>query len=169
MTDERPLQVRRGLFFEEFEVGQSITSPGRTVTEADVVGFAALSGDWNSLHTDAEYAAQHPFGQRVAHGLLGLCIAEGLADRLGFVERTALAFREIGSWKFSRPILIGDTIRVEVTVAETRPVRRLGGGLVAFAVKILNQDDEVVQRGRWDILVQGCERAPSSPSSTLYS
>jgi acyl dehydratase len=155
MADERTLQVRRGLFLEEFVVGETVISSGRTVTEADVVAFAALSGDWNSLHTDAEYAAQHPFGQRVAHGPLGLCIAEGLADRLGFVEGTALALREIRSWKFSRPILIGDTIRVQVTVAEIRPMHRLGGGLVAFQVKILNQDGEVVQRGRWDVLVQG--------------
>jgi 3-hydroxybutyryl-CoA dehydratase len=158
MAEEKTLQARRGLFFEEFEVGQTITSSGRTVTESDVVGFAALSGDWNSLHTDAEYAAQHPFGQRVAHGLLGLCIAEGLADRLGFVEKTALAFREIGSWTFRRPIFIGDTIRVRVTVVERQPVRRLGGGLVTFQVEILNQDDKVVQRGRWGVLVQGRER-----------
>jgi len=152
---EKTLQARTGLYFEEFEVGQSVTSSGRTITEADVVGFAALSGDWNAIHTDAEYAADHPFGQRVAHGLLGLSIASGLAMRLGILEETALAFREIGSWKFSLPIFFGDTIRVRVTVTSTKAMRRIGGGLVTLKVEILNQDDKVVQRGSWGVLVIG--------------
>ena len=154
---EKTLQARTGLYFEEFEVGQSIISPGRTITEADVVGFAALSGDWNAMHTDAEYSSDHPFGQRVAHGLLGLSIASGLAMRLGILEETALAFREIGSWKFSLPIFFGDTIRVQVTVTGTKAMRRIGGGLVTLKVEILNQDDKVVQRGTWGVLVIGRE------------
>lgn len=157
MTEKRELTARTGQYFEEFEVGGSITSVGRTVTEADVVAFAALTGDWNTMHTDAEYAAQHPFGQRVAHGLLVLSIASGLANRLGFLEGTALAFREIGSWKFSLPVFFGDTIRVSATVVETKPMRRLGGGLVTFKVEILNQDDKVVQRGTWGVLVKSRE------------
>lgn len=155
MTEERVLANRRGLYFEEFEVGQSITSPGRTVTEADVVGFAALTGDWTTIHTDAVYAAQHPLGQRVAHGLLGLSIGCALAVRLGFLEGTVLAFREIGEWKFSQPIYLGDTIHIQATVIETKPVRRLGGGQVTFKVKILNQDDKVVQHGTWGLLMMG--------------
>jgi 3-hydroxybutyryl-CoA dehydratase len=151
------LSVQRGLYFEEFEVGQSITSVGRTVTEADVVAFAALSGDWNQMHTDAHFAAQHPFGQRVAHGLLGLSIASGLAMRLGVLEGTALAFRELGSWKFSLPIYIGDTIRVRATVVDRKPMRRLGGGLVTLKTEILNQDDKVVQRGTWGVLIRSQE------------
>jgi 3-hydroxybutyryl-CoA dehydratase len=154
MTEKRELAVRTGLFFEEFEVDQSITSVGRTVTEADVVAFAALSGDWNAIHTDAEFAAKHPFGQRVAHGLLCMSIASGLAMRLGFLEETALAFREIGDWKFSLPVYIGDTIHMRATVTETKPMRRLGGGLVNLKVEILNQDDKVVQRGTWGVLVK---------------
>ncbi len=157
MTENRELIARTGLYFEEFEVGASITSVGRTVTEADVVAFAALTGDWNTIHTDAEYAAQHPFGQRVAHGLLGLSIASGLAVRLGFLEETVLAFREMGSWKFSLPIYIGDTIHVRATVVATKPMRRLGGGLVTLKVEILNQDDKVVQRGTWGVLVKSRE------------
>lgn len=157
MPEKTTLTARRGLYFEEFEVGQAITSAGRTVTETDVVAFAALSGDWNTIHTDAEYAAQQPFGQRVVYGLLGLCIAEGLADRLGFMEGTVLAFREFGSWKFSLPIFIGDTIRVWIAVDETKPMRRLGGGQVTFKVKLLNQDDKVVQRGTWRVLVKSRE------------
>jgi acyl dehydratase len=143
------------MYFEEFEVGQSITSVGRTITEADVVNFAGLTGDWTQIHTNAEYAAQHPFGQRVAHGLLGLSVASALAVRTGFIEETVLAFREIGEWKFSLPIFIGDTIRVRATVTATKAMRRLGGGAVTFKVEILNQDGKVVQRGTWGLLVKG--------------
>ena len=154
---EKTLQARTGLYFEEFEVGQSIISPGRTITEADVVGFAAMSGDWNAMHTDAEYAADHPFGQRVAHGLLVLSVASGLAMRLGILEETALAFREIDSWKFSLPVFFGDTVRVRATVTETKKMRRIGGGLVTLKVEILNQEDKIVQRGSWGVLVIGRE------------
>jgi 3-hydroxybutyryl-CoA dehydratase len=148
------LRVSHGMYFDEFEIGQSVTSGGRTITEADIVSFSYLSGDWNAIHTDAEYAAQHPFGQRVAHGVLVLSIATGLANRLGFMEETVLAFREIGSWRFSLPTYIGDTIRVRATVIESKPMRRLGGGLVTFKVEIINQKDEVAQRGTWAVLVK---------------
>lgn len=158
MAEKKLLPVRKGLFFEEFEVGQFISSPGRTITEADVVAFAALTGDWNSIHTDAVYAASHPFGQRIAHGLLGMSIAVALALRLGFLEGTVLAFREVSDWKFSLPIFIGDTIHMQASVVETKAVPRLGGGLVALAVEILNQNDQSVQRGKWTMLVMGREK-----------
>jgi len=157
MTEKRELSAPKGLYFEDYEIGQSITSQGRTVTEADVVAFAALSGDWNPMHTDAEFAAEHPFGQRVAHGLLVMSIATGLAVRLGFMEETVLAFRELGEWKFSLPVFFGDTVRVQATVTETKAMPRLGGGLVTLKVQILNQDDKVVQRGTWGVLVRGQE------------
>jgi len=149
------LSARTGFYFEEFEAGQSIVSPARTITEADVVAFAALSGDWNAIHTDAVYAAEHPFGQRVAHGLLIMSIASGLAMRLGFLEETALAFREIEGWKFSLPVYIGDTVRLRATVTETKAMARLGGGLVSLKVEVVNQDEKVVQRGTWSVLVKG--------------
>jgi 3-hydroxybutyryl-CoA dehydratase len=149
------LGIRTGLFFEEFEAGQSIVSPARTITEADVVAFAALSGDWNAIHTDAVYAAAHGFGQRVAHGLLIMSVASGLAMRLGFLEETALAFREIEGWKFSLPVYIGDTVRLRATVTETKAMARLGGGLVNLKVEVVNQEDKVVQRGTWGVLVKG--------------
>ena len=151
------LSIQESFYFEDYEVGQYVTSAGRTVTETDVVAFAALTGDWNPIHVDAEYAAQGLFGQRVAHGLLGLSIASGLAIRLGFMEETVLAFRELGNWKFSLPIFMGDTIRVRAEVSEMKEMRRLGGGLVTFKVQILNQDDKVVQRGSWLVLVKGRE------------
>ena len=150
---EKTLPTLTGMYFEEYEIGQSVTSVGRTITEADVVGFAALTGDWTSIHVDAEYAAQHPFGQRVAHGLLGLSVASALAVRLGFMEGTVLAFREINEWKFSLPIFFGDTIRVRASVVGLKAMPRLGGGAVTFKVEIVNQDDKVVQRGKWTVLM----------------
>lgn len=142
----------RGLYFEEFVENSVVTSPARTVTESDIGIFAGLTGDYNPLHTDAEYAARMMFGQRIAHGLLGLAIAGGLGWRIGFLEGTTLAFHEL-DWKFSKPIFIGDTIRIQVKVAEKRAMRRLGGGVVTFEVHVLNQRDEIVQRGHWKLLI----------------
>lgn len=105
----------RGRYFEEFEIGDEVETAARTVTETDVMLFAGLSGDYNQLHTDAEFARGTLFGERIAHGLLGLSIASGLASRLGFVEGTAEAFTGL-EWKFRGPIKIGDTIRVRLKV-----------------------------------------------------
>jgi 3-hydroxybutyryl-CoA dehydratase len=150
----QPLPNRSGYYFEEFEVGQRIITPGRTVTESDIVTYAGLSGDYNSIHTDAEFAADGQFGQRVAHGLLGLSIASGLAVRTGILEGTVLAFREIQQWKFSRPIYIGDTIHVEIEVESTKPMARLGGGLIELNMNVKNQDEDSVMRGSWLVLVE---------------
>lgn len=150
---KQPASGQRGMFFEEFEVGQQVVTPGRTVTEADVVTFAGLSGDYNQMHVDAEYSARGMFGQRVAHGLLGLSIASGLAVQTGVLEGTVLAFREINDWKFSRPIFLGDTIHVVMQVKETKPMARLGGGLVVLTLDVKNQKDETVMKGSWSTLV----------------
>lgn len=144
--------VPRGRYFEEFQIGETVVSAGRTITETDVVAFAGLSGDYTYLHTDAEAARNSVFGQRVAHGLLGLAIASGLTAQLGVIEGTALAFREL-TWKFSLPTFFGDTIHVQATVAELKPMRRLGGGSVTMEIKVINQDDKVVQRGEWIVLI----------------
>ncbi|HET7009908.1 MAG TPA: MaoC/PaaZ C-terminal domain-containing protein [Anaerolineales bacterium] len=148
------LPVRRGFYFEEFTVGQTVKTPGRTVTEADIVAFAGISGDFNLIHTDAVYAATTPFGQRVAHGLLGLAIASGLAVRTGVLEGTVLAFREVTDWKFSLPVFIGDTLAVEMTVTEVKPLPRLGGGSVVLELNVLNQSGATVMKGSWNVLVQ---------------
>ncbi|MGW8319168.1 MAG: MaoC/PaaZ C-terminal domain-containing protein [Candidatus Promineifilaceae bacterium] len=151
MTDQT--HQPRGRYFEEFAVGDTIVTSGRTVTEADIVHFAGLSGDYTQIHTDAAYAASGMFGQRVAHGLLVLSIASGLAVQTGMVEGTVLAFREL-AWKFSRPVTIGDTIRAEIEIIETKPVARLGGGSVDMKVNVRNQHDEIVHRGNWIMLVK---------------
>jgi 3-hydroxybutyryl-CoA dehydratase len=142
-----------GRYFEELEVGESIETPARTITETDVVMFAGLSGDYNPLHTDAEFAKGTMYGERVAHGLLGLSVATGLAARHGFVEGTAQAFTGL-EWKFRGPIMIGDTIRMRVRVRRKREMAKLGGGFIIFDVTLLNQRDETVQKGSWTVLVK---------------
>ena len=131
MTTRKLARVS-GLYYEEFEIGDSVESVSRTITETDIVNFAALSGDWNLIHTDAEYSKAQMFGQRVAHGLLILSIASGLAVRLGFMEDTVMAFRAVDGWKFSKPVFMGDTVRIRVTIEEKKEMARLGGGLVIF-------------------------------------
>ncbi len=142
-----------GLYFEELSIGDKMVTPGRTVTEADIVAFCGLSGDYNELHSNTEYAKQTPFGQRIAHGLLGLAITSGLTGRLGLMEGTAQAFMGL-EWKFKRPIFVGDTVQVRASVTHKREIKRLGGGLVIFDIALLNQNSEVVQEGRWTILLK---------------
>ena len=146
----------RGLFFEDFEIGLSLATAGRTITESDIVRFAGLSGDFNQIHTDAAYAAAGPFEKRVAHGLLVQSIATGLAVQSGFIEGTVLAFREI-TCKFSLAVFIGDTVHVKLEIVEKKALPRLGGGQIVMKFRVLNQDDKAVQRGRWVMLVQSKE------------
>jgi 3-hydroxybutyryl-CoA dehydratase len=141
------------MWFEEFEVGQQIITPGRTITEADIVTFAGLSGDYNQIHTNAEFASKTPFGQRVAHGLLGLSIVSGLAMRTGVLEGTVIAFREITSWKFTSPVMVGDTIHAVLNILETKAIPRLGGGSLVIEIVVQNQRDEVTMKGSWTALV----------------
>ncbi len=142
----------RGLYFEEFEVGATMRTRGRTITEADLVGFAALTGDFNPMHTDAEYSSNSFMGQRVAHGMLTISYAVGQAYQLGILERTVLGFRGLDI-KFSSPVYIGDTIHAELKVAETKAARRLGGGVVSLDIRIVKQDGVVAQKGRLSLLM----------------
>ena len=144
----------RGLYFEEIEVGKSLVTAGRTITEGDIVAFAGLSGDFNQLHVDAEYAKAGEFGERVAHGLLVVSITTGLIVQTGVMEGTVHAFREL-EWKFSRPVFIGDTIHASMTVTETKSLPRLGGGSATAKVAVYNQHDQVVHRGTMVLLVRG--------------
>jgi len=144
----------RGRYFEEFAVGDKMTSQGRTITEADIVAFAGLSGDYNPIHIDAEFAKAGMFGERIAHGLLILSVASGLAWQLGFMAGTADAFLSL-DWKFAGPTKIGDTIKVSAEVAQKREMPGSTGGMVVFNVEAKNQRDEVIQRGKWNVLVRG--------------
>jgi acyl dehydratase len=147
----------RGLYFEEFGVGQEIQTAARTVTETDIVNFAGLSGDFNFIHTNAEAAQETPFGQRVAHGMLVASIATGLSVQQGFIDGTTLAFREL-EWKFTKPVFIGDTVHVQIKVTETKAMARLGGGLVVFDARVVNQNGDVVHKGVMKMLIKGREK-----------
>lgn len=151
MSTDKPRP--RGLYFEELELGKRIVSAGRTITETDIVMFAGLSGDYNQIHTDAEYSRATQIGQRMAHGLLCLSIASGLAVQTGFMEGTVVLFREVREWRFLKPVFIGDTVHTVVEVTDKRELRRTGTGLVTLAVEVRNQKDEQVMKGTWEILV----------------
>ena len=144
----------RGRYFEEFNVGDKLTSQGRTITESDIVTFAGLSGDYNPIHIDAEFAKAGMFGERIAHGLLILSVASGLAWQLGFMAGTADAFLSL-DWKFAGPTKIGDTLKVSAQVTQKREMPGSSGGMVIFVVQVTNQRGEVVQRGKWSVLVRG--------------
>jgi acyl dehydratase len=140
------------IFFEDIEEGLQMKSPGRTMTEADIVGFAGLSGDYNVIHTDAEFSAKAPFGQRIAHGMLGLSMAVGLVSRNpGAEQHRIVGFLGL-TWDFRAPIFIGDTLHVVQTVVSKRTTKKPGMGLVIFDCKVLNQRGEVCQEGQWKVM-----------------
>jgi 3-hydroxybutyryl-CoA dehydratase len=149
----REIGQLRGKYFDEMIVGDVAESPGRTVTESDIMLFANLSGDHNPVHTNAEFAKTTIYGEQVAHGLLGLSIASGLAWRTGLLEGTAEAITGM-DWKFRNPICIGDTIRLRAEVRKKKEMPRLNGGFVTFTATLLNQRDEMVQKGTWTLLIR---------------
>jgi acyl dehydratase len=134
--------------FEQLAVGDAFVSRGRTVTEADVVGFAALTGDWHPQHADAEWAASSAFGERIAHGMLVVSFAVGLVP---FDPDRVVALRRVADVTFKRPVRLGDTIHVAGNVAELRELDDVTG-LVAFAWKVLNQDGRTACRARVEVL-----------------
>ena len=137
-----------GKYFDEYEVGEEYITPTRTLTETDVVMFAAMTGDYNELHTSEEFMKNTQFGRRLVHGLLGLAVSHGLLFRLGLFEGTAIAFLGIDSWTFKAPLFFGDTIRVRLQVAEAKASRsKPDRGIVKFFLQILNQEEVVVQSG----------------------
>jgi len=138
--------------FEEIEVGEEYESPGRTVTETDIVLFAGLSGDYNVLHTDAEFMKTSIFGERIAHGLLVLAIQSGLFSRATQAYAT-LAFVGL-RWKFKGPIKIGDTVRLRARVSAKQDDGKPDRGLVTVQRSLVNQRGEVVQEGETDLLVE---------------
>ena len=142
-----------GLYFEEFSVGQKIATGERVVSDSDIMTFADLTGDNNRIHTDEEFSKAGPFGQRVAHGLLGLSITMGLAWQTGILDGTVIAFREINEWKFIKPIFIGDMVRAELNIQQTKALPRIGGGSVLINAELKNQKDEVCMKGNLTILV----------------
>lgn len=149
-------------YYEDLEVGVEHVSPGRTITETDVVAFASLTGDWFPLHSDEEYSKQGPFKTRIAHGLLGLALTEGMKFRIPEFMRMAYLASLNWDYRFTKPILIGDTVRLKVRIDSKRRTKNPQRGVVVEYVTMLNQRDEVVGEGEHGLLIE-CRSATPSP------
>jgi acyl dehydratase len=144
-----------GLTFDQFELNDRFVSDGRTVTEADVVAFAGLSGDFNALHINAEFGKQTPFGERIAHGMLIVAMATGMANWLGIFAGTTIALVEQIT-RYKGAVRFGDTIHLELEVIEKKPSSKPDRGVVRFAARIRNQHEVVVVDGEWTLLMKRC-------------
>lgn len=146
---------RTGYRYEDLHVGMAFRSPGRTITDADLMGFAGLTGDFSELHTSDVYGKASQFGRRVAHGMLGLAYAHGLMwARTGELRETAIAFLGMSDWRFVGPIYIGDTIFVNYRIVELRESKsRPTQAIATFDVTLVDQNDRVLQTGRKALLV----------------
>ena len=142
----------RGKTWNEFEIGESAVSAGRTITETDTVLFACLTGDMNPLHTDAVFAEKSPYGRRIAHGAFGQSLMVGLAAQLGVFEGTTIALRQMDT-RFKRPIFFGDTVHVEMRVEDKKDLRNLDQGLVVFKAQLYNQDQQLLIDSTWTVLM----------------
>ncbi len=152
MTIAEESNAGAGRFWEDFSVGQTFKTRGRTVTETDVVGFAGISGDFHPIHVDEVYASKSPFGRRIAHGLLGLTIADGLSQAQGLMGGTIIAFLGL-EWKFVAPIFIGDTVHEEQEVSSLRETKDAERGILTLNCRLTNQKGEVVQEGKRTVLI----------------
>lgn len=134
--------------FDRLEVGAAIVTAGRTITEADLVSFSALTGDWHPQHADAAWAAESQFGERIAHGMMVLSYAVGL---LPIDPARVVALRGLRQVVFKRPVPIGETIRVHAEIAETKPLDA-GHGLVTLGVQVRSAAGKLVARASIDAL-----------------
>jgi acyl dehydratase len=141
------------LYFDDVEVGQQWESPGRTITEADIVNFAGLSGDFNPMHMDHEFARTTPFRRPIAHGLLVVAISSGLT--ISSPPMRTIAVQSLREWLFKEPVFVGDTLRVITRVLEKESRARGRRGVITWGRQIINQDRKVVQEGVSVTIVEG--------------
>lgn len=146
-----------GLFWEEFDEGKDYVTRARTVTEADVVAFAGLSGDFNPLHTDAEFMKGSPFHERIAHGMLVASIATGLNSQMGWFEGTTIALMET-NFRYKAPVKLGDTVHVSMRVKNKKETSKPARGLLTMAVAVLNQRSETVIEGELTAMMRRSPR-----------
>jgi acyl dehydratase len=142
------------MYWEEWEIGAELESPARTITDADIVNFAGLSGDYNPLHIDEEFCKTTQFGTRIAHGPLIYAIAAGLMFQLHLYDDTLIAFLGFDSLKFTKPVVAGDTIRVRIKVLEKRETSKSDRGVMKRQLQVFNQRDEMVQDAVQAFLLQ---------------
>lgn len=147
------MRKESGLKFSEFKIGDCFESQARTVTESDVATFAGLSGDFNPLHTDAEFGKGTPFGERIAHGMLIQSMATGMANWTGVFEGTTLALLE-QVIRYKAPVMFGDTIHLELEVLEKKETSKPEKGVISVAARVVNQNNEIVQDGEWTLLMK---------------
>jgi acyl dehydratase len=148
-------------YYEDVEIGETLVSHTRTITETDVVNFAALSDDWSEVHTSEAFARGNAFGRRIAHGLLGLSIAEGLKLRAGADKFAGIA--SLGwTWDFRLPIFFGDTVHVKFRLRDKRKTKTPGRGIFYLAGQLINQKGEIVQEGEHRLMVETREIAESA-------
>lgn len=141
------------LYFEDVEVDQEWVSPGRTVTQADIINFAGISGDYNAIHVDHEFAKNTPYRQPIAHGLLVMAMSSGLG--LYHPAMRTRALMSVLEWHFKAPVFIGDTIHARTKVLAKEQRGRGRRGVITWQRQILNQAGKVVQEGKSQTLVEG--------------
>ena len=140
--------IARDLYYEDIEVGDEFETATRTISEADVMQFAGLTGDFNELHTSRTFATDHTsFGERIAHGMLTLAIANGLYMCLGYFNNSTVAFLGIQDWKFLKPVFLGDTVRVRLTLKDKRLTKKGDRGVIYWQTDVINQSDEIIASG----------------------
>jgi acyl dehydratase len=135
----------RGMFFEDFSIGQVIETPRRTMTSTDIVNFASLSGDFNGIHSDFEYCKTTPFGEPIAHAPLVYAMMGGLQYASGVNDGTLLAALGIDEWRMHKPVKHGDTLHMRSVVETKRESSKADRGIVSFKREFVNQHGDVVQ------------------------
>ena len=140
-------------YLEDFKPGQVFVSSGRTITEADLTFFSMISGDWNPIHADAEFARQTRYEQRVVHGVLGIAICTGMLHQLGIFEKSVIAMLGLRNWNFLKPILIGDTVHLELHITAIEPGKSGRSGKLGRRFHLINQHGEIAQEGDSEVLV----------------
>lgn len=156
MPEHAQTAARKGMLFEQYRVGQRLISPTRTVTEEDLERFTEISGDQSAIHVDAEYARSVGFPDRIVHGPFGVAAIFGLLHQIGIVEQTVIAMLDL-DWRFTAPILVGDTLHLEHTVLRCRRSSKPGRGIVRRHMLLANQDGVRVQEGTSTVLVAARE------------
>ncbi len=137
-----------GKYYEDFEIGETYVSQARTITEADVATFAGLSGDFNPLHTNAEFAKKSPFGERIVHGMLTVAMSTGMSNWSGLFAGTTIALLE-QNIKYKGAVMFGDTVHLKMTVTEKKETSKADRGIVTVAAQVFNQEDKLVVDMVW--------------------
>ena len=144
--------ILRDYHYDDFEIGKVFITGGRTITEAVVTYFAGVSGDMHNLHLNKNYGKKTIFGKNIAHGLCVLSVASGDIVQTGIFENV-IAFFGIQDWRFMNPVFYDDTIRVKINVFEKRESSKKDRGTITLDLEIVNQKDEIVQKGRWVVII----------------